>query len=110
MRKFYLLTFAAACCFSLAQAQGKHYLRAINSTVSPLEYNQYFYDSEGRTDSIHWSEQEYEGSVKLTYDEAGNVVQRDMFQLIDFNNSYTDYVRRQLWRRDRLLRVRRIHL
>lgn len=92
MRKFYLLTFAAACCFSLAQAQEKHYLRAINSTVSQLEYNKYFYDSEGRTDSIHWSDELAEGSVKLTYDEAGNVVQRDMFQLIDFNNSYTDYV------------------
>lgn len=93
MSKLYFFALAALSCFSMMEAQdAKYYLRAINSIPIPEEYEEFFYTADGLTDSIHWCNTDYEGSVRFIYDENNNVVQRDQWQIIGFENKNTGYV------------------
>ena len=93
MKKLYLLAFAA-CGFLAGQAQETMYLKEVQSTHIPQEIERYWYNEDNQCDSIYFmTDEEYEGTVGIVYDENGNAVTWNLYKLdADYNWLMYNYI------------------
>lgn len=87
-----VLLLAAFACISVFAQNGTHYLKSITSEVEPSEYEQFYYNSEDKVDSLDWSNLQAEGSCSFVYDAMGNLVRHNIFQILNYKNSYVSYI------------------
>lgn len=95
MKHGYIVAALLVCMSAATKAQEKYCLEVIDTEIGEDCY-EYFYDSSYRLDSVAWvkaDKSDYRvGGNWLDYDDRGNMVKYNNYQVVDGDYYYTGYI------------------